>query len=195
MEQVFGNRWTSYFFNIALVVASQSKDPSTKVGAVIVDSNKRIIATGYNGFPRGYNDDYRLYQDRSFKYPHICHAEANAICQAASTGVSLMESSIFITLNPCIECAKLLIQSGIKSVHYLTTITSREKEKEFLNDPQSNWRKFKIDAIKLLLECGVSVAEYNDIHRTTNVDNVAIINRYQFSLENVDKWKGYNYAE
>ncbi len=191
MSVCFSERWINYFFNIALVVASQSKDPSTKVGAVVVDNNKRIVATGYNGFPRGYNDNYKLYQDRTFKYAHICHAEANAICQAAATGVSLSDSSIFITLGPCIECAKLIIQAGIKRVHYLSTIASREREKRILAEDGDNWRKMKKDAIKLLLECNVSVVEHYDIRKRTEVNNVALMNFHEFSIENVDDWNGF----
>lgn len=107
-----------YFFDIANVVASRSKDPSTKTGAVIVSPNKQIIACGYNGFPSGYPDDEKNYLDKSIKYPRAVHAEINAITSAAKHGVSTLNASIFVVpIHVCNECAKAIIQSGIKHVY------------------------------------------------------------------------------
>ena len=111
-------RWLDYFLKIARTVAEQSKDPSTKVGAVIVSPDKQIISTGYNGFPVGVEDNKDRYEDRPTKLKMVVHAEANAICQAAKHGHCIDGCYIFCTLVPCISCAKLIIQSGIKHVFF-----------------------------------------------------------------------------
>ena len=161
MIQTFSNRWITYFFTIAKVVAEQSKDPSTKVGCVVVDKDKHILATGFNGFPVGMRDTIERYHDREFKLKHVCHAEANAICQSAQTGSSFKDSFIFITLQPCIECAKLIIQSGIKEVHFLIDEFANAKREESLKakgeELVNDWRKSKEEALKMLIECRVSV--------------------------------------
>jgi len=117
-KNLFSDRWVNYFMKIASVVAEQSKDPSTKVGAVIVSPNRQIISTGFNGFPVSVNDDPERYLDRPTKLKMVVHAEANAICQAAKHGIQIDGGSIFCTLVPCIDCAKLIIQSGIQIVYY-----------------------------------------------------------------------------
>lgn len=105
------------FVPFAQACADRSKDPSTKVGAIIIDSDYNIRATGYNGFPRGVADDPALYADRNAKYMRTVHAETNAISQAARTGVSVDGCSIILTaLYPCPSCAGILIQAGIKTV-------------------------------------------------------------------------------
>ena len=161
MVQFFSNRWITYFFTIAKVVSEQSKDPSTKVGCVVVDNNKHILATGYNGFPVGMRDSDARYNDREFKLRHVCHAEANAICQRAQTGSCFKDAFIFVTLQPCIECAKLIIQSGIKEVHFLIDEEANRRREEALAAKGENlvndWRKSKDDAIKMLVECRIDV--------------------------------------
>ena len=105
--------WDRRFLELASVVGSWSKDPSTKVGAVIVNENKQIVSMGYNGFPRGVRDDYRL-ENRETKYNLIVHAEANAIIHAKE---SLEGCTIYTDpFMPCSKCAGLIIQSGIKRV-------------------------------------------------------------------------------
>lgn len=105
------------FAPFALAAQNLSKDPSTKVGAVVLDADFNIRVTGYNGFPRGVNDDPALYADRSAKYPRIVHAEQNCIAQAARTGVSLEGCTILLSaLLPCPACAGLIIQAGISTV-------------------------------------------------------------------------------
>ena len=111
--------WDSYFLNIACVVRLKSKDPSTKVGAVIVGADHNIISTGFNGFPRGVLDYAWRYEDRAIKYALVEHAERNAIYNAARHGIRLEGSTLYMvgmgppTL-PCSDCAKGIIQSGIK---------------------------------------------------------------------------------
>jgi len=99
--------------DIAQVVSSWSKDPSTKVGAVIVNQQRRIVATGYNGFPAGVEDWDSRYKDRNIKCSLVVHAEANAILNAVS---DLKDCVLLGTQPPCGECAKLIIQSGITRV-------------------------------------------------------------------------------
>lgn len=111
--------WDEYFMGVALLAAKRSKDPSTQVGACIVDENHVILSTGYNGFPIGCSDD-EFPWDRTgeeTKYPYVVHAELNAILN--STGKSLRGSTLYVVLFPCNECAKAIIQSGIKEVVYL----------------------------------------------------------------------------
>jgi dCMP deaminase len=109
--------WVDYYFNICKTVALKSKDSSTKVGAVIVGKNKSILSAGYNGFPRGVDDDIKKRHDRPLKYCFTAHAEANAIYQAARNGICLNGTSIYIFgLPPCNTCTQAIIQSGISFV-------------------------------------------------------------------------------
>lgn len=114
--------WDDYFMGIALLSAQRSKDPSTQVGACIVDPENKIIGVGYNGFPKGCSDDeFPWEKEGSFletKYPYVCHAELNAILN--SGGKNLQNSRIYVALFPCNECAKAIIQAGIREVVYLS---------------------------------------------------------------------------
>lgn len=111
--------WMEYFMGVAMLTAQRSKDPNTQVGACIVKDNK-IVSAGYNGFPFGCDDDrYPWDRDGEFydtKYPYVVHAELNAILNAR--GIDLTGSSIYVSLFPCHECAKAIIQSGIKEIVY-----------------------------------------------------------------------------
>lgn len=106
--------WDDRFMALAQHLAGWSKDPSTQVGAVIVDDNRRVRGMGYNGFPRGVNDDRARYRNRDVKYPRVVHAELNAVLEAGSEceGATLYIWPLF----SCNECAKAVIQSGIKRV-------------------------------------------------------------------------------
>ena len=114
--------WDEYFMGVALLAAMRSKDPSTQVGACIVDKDNRILSTGYNGFPSGCSDDeFPWERDGGFcdtKYPFVVHAELNAILNAR--GKNLTGAKIYVALFPCNECAKAIIQSGIKEIIYLS---------------------------------------------------------------------------
>ena len=107
---------------VSLLAAERSKDPSTQVGACIVSGDNRILSTGYNGFPQGCSDDdfpwNRNAELGETKYNFVVHAELNAILNAG--GKSLVGSRIFVSLFPCHECAKAIIQSGVKEVVYLS---------------------------------------------------------------------------
>ena len=112
--------WDEYFMGIAMLAARRSKDPSTQVGACIVSPDNIIISTGYNGMPKGCSDD-EFPWDRTgeeTKYPYVVHAELNAILNA--NGRDLRGSRLYVALFPCNECAKAIIQSGVKEVLYLS---------------------------------------------------------------------------
>ena len=115
--------WDEFFMGAAMLCAERSKDPNTQVGACIVNDENRILSVGYNGFPAGCDDDVFPW-DRSAndpydtKYLYVCHAELNAILNCR--GRSLAGSRIYVALFPCNECAKAIIQSGIKEVIYLS---------------------------------------------------------------------------
>jgi dCMP deaminase len=96
------NKWDTRFLDLAALVASWSKDPSTKVGAVIVRPDRTVASLGYNGFPRGVADTESRYEDRETKYQLVVHAEANAIISA---GESVKGMTMYGTLFPCCDCA------------------------------------------------------------------------------------------
>lgn len=109
--------WNQYFMGVAKLSALRSKDPDTQVGACIVNTNKRIVGIGYNGFPMGCSDETFPWEKAGdlvdTKYPYVVHAEANAILNATQ---SLDGATIYVTLFPCNDCSKLIIQSGIKNI-------------------------------------------------------------------------------
>lgn len=152
--------WDEYFMGVALLSAQRSKDPSTQVGACIVDEEKRIVGTGYNGAPRGIDDkDFPWSREGSFletKYAYVCHAELNAILN--STKESLKGCTLYVALAPCNECAKAIVQSGIKKVVYLSDkykdVNAFMAAKKLLKmaGVEVVQMKTKIDAIKLNFE-------------------------------------------
>lgn len=141
--------WDEYFMGIASLSAERSKDPNTKVGACIVGQDNKILATGYNGAPIGYDDDDFLWdREGDFlhtKYAYVCHAELNAIL---NSHIDLRGSKIYVALFPCNECAKAIIQAGIREVIY-----SCDKYK----DTDSI-----IVAKKMFDRCGVTYRKYKE---------------------------------
>ena len=106
--------WHFRFLDMAHLVSTWSKDPSTKVGAVIVDKNKRVVSTGFNGFPKGIHDFSFRYENKDLKYQMILHAERNAILFAQR---DLTDCTMYLwPVQCCAECAAMVIQSGIKQV-------------------------------------------------------------------------------
>ena len=108
---------------VALLSAMRSKDPNTQVGACIVNDDNRIVSVGYNGFPRGCSDEDFPWERKAdnqndTKYPFVCHAELNAILN--SNGIGVKGSRIYVALFPCNECAKAIIQAGIKEIIYIS---------------------------------------------------------------------------
>ena len=141
-------KWHVRFIKLAHEVSTWSIDPSTKVGCVLV-KNKRVISTGYNGFPKNISDSFDRLMDRKQKYEITVHAEVNAVTTAALHGVSTDGATAYVTWNPCSRCAAVLINAGITSVY-----ASAE------NEIPTRWLSNFILASNLLAEAGV---EYNTI--------------------------------
>lgn len=127
MEKNTGKRhdylsWDDYFMAVALLSAQRSKDPNTQVGACVANEQNKIVGVGYNGLPWGCSDDEFPWQrDGDFlqtKYPYVCHAELNAVIN--SNSFNLHNCRIYVGLFPCNECTKVIIQSGIKEIIYLS---------------------------------------------------------------------------
>ena len=121
------NKWDQRFLHLACHISDWSKDPSTKVGCVVVGSDREIRSTGFNGFPRGIEDSSEMLDDRNQKYPLICHAEENAIMHAARVGVSLKGCVAYVTWPPCTRCARSLIQAGVVEVVFPENIDVPER--------------------------------------------------------------------
>ena len=111
-------KWDRRFIDLALHISGWSKDPSTKVGCVVVGEDREIRSTGFNGFPRGIEDSMERLEDRELKYPLICHAEENAIMHSARIGIALKDCTAYVTWPPCTRCARSLIQAGVIEVVY-----------------------------------------------------------------------------
>ena len=140
--------WEEYFMAIAKLSAMRSKDPSTQVGACIVSNDNRILSIGYNGAPNGFNDDEfpwaREGKNLDTKYPYVCHAELNAILNYRG---NLEDSKLYVALFPCNECAKAIIQSGIKEIIYA--------DDKYANADNTIASKRMFD------ECGIIYRQYN----------------------------------
>lgn len=149
--------WDEYFMGVAILASQRSKDPSTQVGACIIDSDKRILSTGYNGFPQGCSDDeFPWNRDETVgdtKYSYVVHAELNAILNAS--GKKLSGAILYVGLFPCNECAKAIIQSGIKEVVYLSdkyhSTPAMTASRKMLEAAGVNFRQFKPTKASLLI--------------------------------------------
>ena len=138
--------WDQYFMGVASLSALRSKDPNTKVGACIVNPKRRIVGIGYNGLPFGCDDSiYPWEREGDFlntKYPYVVHAEPNAILNSNS---SLEDCTLYVTLFPCNECAKLIIQSGIKEIVFLSDkydgTNENKASKAMLQSAGVRWRQ------------------------------------------------------
>lgn len=112
--------WEEYFMGIAILSSMRSKDPSTQVGACIANAENKVVSIGYNGMPQGLEDDKMPWghgEGLDSKYLYVCHAEFNAILNSQIS--NLKGTKIYVTLFPCNECAKAIIQTGIKEIIYL----------------------------------------------------------------------------
>jgi dCMP deaminase len=144
--------WIEYFTSLAEQVKLKSKDQSTQIGAVIVGTDNEVLSTGYNSFPRGLDDSKPERQERPEKYFWFEHAERNAIYNAARVGTSLIDSTIYLTSGlPCMDCARGIVNSGIKIVYCKSECTTKNKEK---------WVESQLKSKQLLGECGVDVIYY-----------------------------------
>lgn len=139
------NKWHKRFLEIAQGVSAWSKDPSTKVGAVIVGNQNQIVSQGFNGFPRGVDDSNERLVDRETKYKFVIHAEANAIYNAIHNGSKVEGSTIYVFGLPvCNECAKAIIQTGIKKVVYCS-------------EPNPLWEESSLLSKEMFAEVGVEL--------------------------------------
>lgn len=148
--------WDEYFMGVAILAAQRSKDPNTQVGACIVSQDNKILSIGYNGMPLGCSDDEFAWgrdADNDNKYFYIVHSELNAILNYR--GGSLEGSKIYVTLFPCNECAKAIIQSGIREVIYW-----QDKYKDTAE---------VIASKRMLRTAGVQITEYIPTGRTVNI--------------------------
>ena len=127
MRQVPG--WDEYYLNICGVVATRSKDPHTQVGCIIAGPAHEIRSTGYNSLPRGIRDDVAERLERPTKYLWMEHAERNAIYNAARCGTTLEGCTIYIELMPCMDCARAIVQAGIREV-----VVSRDRMGQYSSD-------------------------------------------------------------
>lgn len=138
-------KWDKRFIELAYLIASWSKDPSTKCGAVIVDENKRIVSVGFNGFPKGTNDCQKLYNDREEKYRRVVHAEQNAILFSHR---NINNCTLYVVpMPPCSQCAGMIIQSGIKRV--VSILPTSEQQKRWGVDFETTITMFKETNIEL----------------------------------------------
>ena len=147
--------WDEYFMGIALISAQRSKDSSTQVGACVVSEDRKIVSVGYNGMPTGCNDDEMPWEREGescldTKYPFVCHAELNAILNSQC---SLKGSTVYVTLFPCNECAKAIIQSGIREVVYISD--------KYANTPGTQASK------KMLQAAGVKLTQFKSDKKIT----------------------------
>ena len=149
---MFSDKWNKRFMELAFLVASWSKDPSTKTGAVVVGPDKEIRATGYNGPVRGVDDDVPERFERPTKCEFFEHAERNALYNACLTGVSLKGCVMYATHAPCTDCARAIIQAGIKTV-----ITNKVIIDE--NTPKNTWRDKLVYSEQMFKEAGVEYIE------------------------------------
>ncbi|MBI1362735.1 MAG: CMP deaminase [Proteobacteria bacterium] len=139
--------WDTYFAGMLTHVAVKSKDPSTKVGAIVVGPDKEIRSTGYNSFPRGLNDNVPERFERPEKYFWFEHAERNAIYNAARHGSSMKDCTLYVSMTPCLDCARGVVQAGIKEVVVC--------EQNISN--QQKWDEHNKRVGNLFEECGVKI--------------------------------------
>ena len=150
--------WDEYFMGVAILSGRRSKDPNTPVGSCIVSEDNKILSMGYNGFPKGCADDdfpweREAEEELDTKYPFVTHSELNAILNYR--GGSLEGAKIYVSLFPCNECAKAIIQSGIKAVIYRDDLYKDTKE---------------VKASKRMLKtAGVEIIEYKPTGRTLHI--------------------------
>lgn len=142
--------WDARLLSLASLVASWSRDPSTKVGCVIVRPNNTIASVGFNGFPRGVNDDEELYANRDIKLARTIHAEENAVLNAAE---SVDGYTAYVTAPPCMHCTAVLIQAGITTVKFLEPST----------DLKARWGDQFAYSEAFFAEAGVEYTEIKDV--------------------------------
>lgn len=147
-------RWAAYFMEQATLVSSKSKDESMKVGCVLVNQNNTVISTGYNGFPRGVDEDEEPDRNkRPEKYNWTEHAERNAVYNAALNGVKTQYSKAYNTAHPCVECARALIQAGVIELW----LPSKHNDPFYQAGRWADWEESLMKALEILKAAGVKV--------------------------------------
>lgn len=148
------SKWDTRFMRLAREIATWSKDPSSKIGAVIVNDDRRILATGYNGFPKGIQDTSERLNDREQKYSMIVHAELNALMNALYAGVSVKGATLYVYGLPvCSDCTKSVIQSGIERI----VITD-----PYRDEVQEKWKEiWATKSYPMFTETGMMVTYLN----------------------------------
>src|SRR3989338_2955707 len=146
MPEITVPDWDQLFMTMAYLVATKSKDQSTHIGAVIIGPDREVRTTGYNSFPRGINDNVPQRQERPEKYFWFEHAERNAIFNAVRFGASLKGCTLYTNGIPCMDCARAIVQSGIKKVVV-------DKSWDDQNPPE--WREHAVRTLQLFKEAGV----------------------------------------
>ena len=150
--------WNKRFLDLAETFSTWSKDPSTKVGAVLINDFKQIVGTGYNGFARGVPDHPEDYENRDLKYKKIVHAEINAVLNA---GLPVRGSTLYCTFFPCPQCAAFLINAGVKK------IVARE------NPSDERWAEEQKIAETMFVQAGIGVQRYRVDYNLEDVPNIS----------------------
>ncbi len=146
----YSDSWNLKYLTLAKKFASWSKDPSVQVGAVAIGNKGQVLSQGYNGFPKGFDDSEIIYKDSKLKKNYIIHAEMNCIYHATLNGISLEGSTLFIYgLDICHECAKGIIQVGIKEVVTYSPHKPKEKWIESFKASKELLQKSNINHIKI----------------------------------------------
>ena len=160
----FDDKWNIRFMQQAQIISTWSKDPSTRVGCIIVSPDRFVLSEGYNGFPHGIADTYERLHDRALKYPRVVHAETNAIVNAGRNGAKIDGGILFVTAPPCPTCAKMIVQAGIREILYIDL----DKSKKGI----PGWRD----------ELNISFDMFNEV----GIPNKAIPKKYLFTKAQLD---------
>lgn len=162
--------WDDYFMTMVYLVASKSKDKSTHIGAIVVGDGKEIRSSGYNSFVRGLKDDVPARQERPEKYYWFEHGERNAIYNATLMGVSLNGCKMYTNGIPCMDCARAIVQSGIKEI-----IVDAEWDK----DNNEKWKENAKRSLEMFAETGVNVrfhqAKFVELKRVKNGEEKSLL--------------------
>lgn len=148
MSRMHGKAWGDRYTHLAKEISTWSKDPSTKVGAVVIGNNGEVLSQGYNGFPRSIKDTPQRLKDREKKYNLVVHAEMNAIYNASLNGVSLKGSTLYVYGLPiCNECAKGVIQVGIDKVIATRPADYNKEWDESIKDAKALFKEAEVEYI------------------------------------------------
>ena len=147
--------WDEFFMRHVYLVSSKSKDPSTKIGAVLV-KDRILLSAGYNGFCRGVNDNDIVRWERPQKYAWIEHGERNAIFNAARNGIRTMDSTMYTNGLPCVDCARAIVQAGIKEI-----VLHKQWEDEWAKIMQTQWKGMDAISAVNFREAGVRIKYLN----------------------------------